>query len=255
MATEEVNYITGKTRPPEDMQRLAAVAHELDVPKHDTMYNFFRAIDGYYGLTAKIPEKIEHSGKRVVAAVEQAAAIHAEKALQSETARSIADQRKMMEVVIERVAKEAQAYAPTAYKFRAWAMGGVVICVVAWMAFGYGIIHSTARFYAAKQVLDNTKGMKVFQLKDHVVAGVEVDQAVYDGKSILYVPASDKASDMTVGWLKRNSKTDNPAIVAIIGGLIGIISTLIFVYSHNIMLAGERLVGTVKGWFTKEKEG
>lgn len=203
-------------------------------------------------VPSQIAEVLDKNTAALITKINRAGYEQARAAIEAETKRSIQDQRAMFEAVIQNTAQEAQRFAPTAYKFRATAGIAALVLSVMWFAYGYGVFQSSKRFYVT-DLIENNKGIKTFKIQDVKVAGMEVSQAVFDGKSVLFVPASDKINDASKGWVKDRLNLKNPVWTACLGALIGAIATLLIVYFHNIALAIERGVSWVKSLFKKEE--
>lgn len=237
-------------KPPSQQQqdRIDAMAHRRNIPPDDSFYLMLTMLEGYHGMYSAVPDKIEKVGKVLQQNALEAGKVAAKRAIEAETAEGMAHFREVAQNIIEKTASEAAAYAPTAYKFRATAAIAALALTVFWMAYGYGVLHSTKRFYVT-DTIENSNYVKSFKIQNVKVQGIDVNQVVYDGKSVLFVPASDNVADATKGWIKSKMSIKNPGLMAIVGGLIGSIATIIYINSHYIMLAGER---GINKWLNKK---
>lgn len=65
-----VKTISGKTPSQEDLHRLAAIAHDLDIPKNDAMMPILAALDTYHGIFRELPQAMTVAAHNAVAGAE-----------------------------------------------------------------------------------------------------------------------------------------------------------------------------------------
>ncbi len=62
---EAIKQITGKEPSPEQINRIQAIAHALDIPQGDAMFPILATLDIYYGTFTKLPASMEASANKI----------------------------------------------------------------------------------------------------------------------------------------------------------------------------------------------
>ena len=62
---EAIKQITGKEPTPEQINRIQAIAHALDIPQNDAMFPILATLDIYYGTFTTLPASMEASANKI----------------------------------------------------------------------------------------------------------------------------------------------------------------------------------------------
>ncbi len=68
-----IRTISGSTPSQEDLNRLAAIAHDLDIPRNDAMMPILAALDTYHGLFREMPKAMTVAAAKAALGAETAA--------------------------------------------------------------------------------------------------------------------------------------------------------------------------------------
>ena len=68
---EAIKQITGKEPSPEQINRIQAIAHALDIPQGDAMFPILATLDIYYGTFTKLPASMEASANKIAEKAER----------------------------------------------------------------------------------------------------------------------------------------------------------------------------------------
>ncbi|MBU2780245.1 hypothetical protein HAP98_08095 [Acidithiobacillus caldus] len=68
-----IGLITGREPTPEDINRVSAIAHALDIPQNDAMFPILVTLDAYYGTFSKLPKAMENTANKIASNAEEAA--------------------------------------------------------------------------------------------------------------------------------------------------------------------------------------
>lgn len=60
---EALKLIGGTEPTPEQIQRIQAIAHALDIPAHDAMFPILVALDSYHGIFTRLPDEVAKKNK------------------------------------------------------------------------------------------------------------------------------------------------------------------------------------------------
>lgn len=83
---KSINLITGTEPTSQQLQRIQAIAHELDIPSNDAMFPILVMLDSYHGAFSRLPAEVAAKNKQ---AAEQSAQ-NAATAAQAEVNRAVA---------------------------------------------------------------------------------------------------------------------------------------------------------------------
>ena len=61
---EALKLIGGTDPTPEQIQRIQAIAHALDIPAHDAMFPILVALDSYHGIFTRFPDEVAKKNKK-----------------------------------------------------------------------------------------------------------------------------------------------------------------------------------------------
>ncbi len=61
---EALKLIGGTDPTPEQIQRIQAIAHALDIPAHDAMFPILVALDSYHGVFTRLPDEVAKKNKK-----------------------------------------------------------------------------------------------------------------------------------------------------------------------------------------------
>lgn len=70
---EAIKQITGKEPTPEQIQRIQAIAHSLDIPQGDAMFPILAVLDVYHGTFAELPQRMQGTANKIAENAEDAA--------------------------------------------------------------------------------------------------------------------------------------------------------------------------------------
>ena len=62
---EAIKQITGKEPSPEQINRIQAIAHALDIPQNDAMFPILATLDIYYGTFSDLPESMKATADQI----------------------------------------------------------------------------------------------------------------------------------------------------------------------------------------------
>ncbi len=68
---EAIKQITGKEPSPEQINRIQAIAHALDIPQNDAMFPILATLDIYYGTFTRLPASMEASANKIAEKAER----------------------------------------------------------------------------------------------------------------------------------------------------------------------------------------
>ena len=68
---EAIKQITGKEPSPEQINRIQAIAHALDIPQGDAMFPILATLDIYYGTFTELPASMEASANKIAEKAER----------------------------------------------------------------------------------------------------------------------------------------------------------------------------------------
>lgn len=68
---EAIKQITGKEPTPEQINRIQAIAHALDIPQNDAMFPILATLDIYYGTFTRLPASMEASAHKIAEKAER----------------------------------------------------------------------------------------------------------------------------------------------------------------------------------------
>ena len=68
---EAIKQITGKEPSPEQINRIQAIAHALDIPQGDAMFPILATLDIYYGTFTRLPASMEASANKIAEKAER----------------------------------------------------------------------------------------------------------------------------------------------------------------------------------------
>ena len=68
---EAIKQITGKEPSPEQINRIQAIAHALDIPQNDAMFPILATLDIYYGTFTRLPASMEASANKIAEKAEK----------------------------------------------------------------------------------------------------------------------------------------------------------------------------------------
>lgn len=68
---EAIKQITGKEPSPEQINRIQAIAHALDIPQGDAMFPILATLDIYYGTFTSLPASMEASANKIAEKAER----------------------------------------------------------------------------------------------------------------------------------------------------------------------------------------
>lgn len=70
---EAIKQITGKEPTPEQIQRIQAIAYNLDIPQGDAMFPILAVLDVYHGTFAELPQRMQGTANKIAENAEAAA--------------------------------------------------------------------------------------------------------------------------------------------------------------------------------------
>lgn len=68
---DAIKQITGKEPSPEQINRIQAIAHALDIPQGDAMFPILATLDIYYGTFTRLPASMEASANKIAEKAER----------------------------------------------------------------------------------------------------------------------------------------------------------------------------------------
>lgn len=72
---EAMKLIGGTEPTPEEIHRIMAIAHALDIPTHDALFPILVELDTYYGIFSRLPDDIAKKSKKSAEEAAQKAAV------------------------------------------------------------------------------------------------------------------------------------------------------------------------------------
>lgn len=136
-----MKLIGGIEPTPQQVQRVQAIAHSLDIPANDAMMPILIMLDAYYGAFSALPERAQKAADRAAESAERQSKVTVDKSVALAIQNLSPAAEKAFGAVVEKIT-ETQHEKETKEKFQ-WIAGSIVIstlalCLIAW------VMHSTA---------------------------------------------------------------------------------------------------------------
>lgn len=132
-----MSLITGEEPTPQQVQRVQALAHSLDIPNNDPMLPILIALDTYHGAFSKLPEKNRMAANEAADISAKMAKQHIERV----TAEAVTAVTPTLNAAMTRVADTVSknAGATVTAKFITIAVGIATLAVIGSVSFGYAL--------------------------------------------------------------------------------------------------------------------
>lgn len=141
MATDikrAMQLIAGREITPEDVARIQAIAHSLEIPLNDSMMPILISLDTYYGAFKDLPERNKRAANEAAQAAEKLIAGKVEVITSQAIAQVAPAIAKTVSDLAQQVASDVSAKDKTK-----WIAGSAAVAVVVVGLFGW-MMHSTA---------------------------------------------------------------------------------------------------------------
>ncbi len=130
-----MSLITGEEPSPQQVQKVQALAHALDIPKNDPMLPILIALDSYHGAFSTLPEKNRIAANEAAEMSAKMAKQHIDRVM----AQAVTEVTPTMNAAMKRVADQVSeaAGAKASARFVMIAIGVAAVGIVLSMSVGY----------------------------------------------------------------------------------------------------------------------
>lgn len=135
-----LQLISGGEVTPEQVQRVQAIAHTLDISSNDPLFPLLIALDTYHGVFSSLPERMSASAKTVVDATTQRAGDRAKINIDDAIAKAIIGMTGALNEASRDVVKKVANDVATKERTK-WLVGSLAVACFMFAGFGW-FMHS-----------------------------------------------------------------------------------------------------------------